>query len=254
MSSHQLLQQLRQLKLTGIADALDTQINQPNTYDDLGFIERLELLVGQEMTYRENKRLQRLLRGAKFKLSARLEDIDYAHPRGLKKTQIATLQTGEWIAKHHNLAMTGPTGCGKTYLACALGYQACLQGYSVRYFRASRLFEALTLSHGDGSYLKFMGQLAKVDVLLIDDWGLEKLTQSQRNDLLELMDDRHATRSTVITSQLPVSQWHDFIGDPTLADAILDRVLHSAHKLNLKGQGDSMRKKHGALPDNERLD
>ena len=204
MSLQQLLQQLRHLKLTGLADALEMQFNQPNTYDDLGFVERLGLAVAQEMTYRENKRLQRLLRAAKFKLPARLDEIDYAHPRGLQKSQVAALQSGEWIAKHHNLVITGPTGCGKTYLACALGHHACHQGYSVRYFRASRLFEALTIAHGDGSYLKLMGQLAKVDILLVDDWGLEKLTQSQRNDLLEIMEDRHGTRSTLITSQLPV--------------------------------------------------
>ncbi len=251
MLLQQLLQQLRQLKLTGFADSLEMQFNQPNTYDDLGFAERLGLLVSQEMTYRENKRLKRLLSTAKFKLMACLDDIDYAHPRGLHKNQVAALQTGEWIAKHQNLVITGPTGCGKTYLACALGRHACHQGYSVRYFRASRLLEALTIAHGDGSYLKRMGELAKTDVLLIDDWGLEALTQNQRNDLLELMEDRHGTRSTIVTSQLPVAQWHDYIADPTLADAILDRLLHSAHKLSLRGE--SLRRVHGALTEEERL-
>lgn len=221
MLQQPLLQQLRQLKLTGMAEAVDTQFNQPNTYDDLSFTERLGLMIAQEITHRENSRLQRLLRTAKFKLSAHLQDVDYAHPRGLNKNQVAALQTGDWIAKHHGLIITGPTGCGKTYLACALGRHACHQGYSVRYFRASRLFEALTIAHGDGSYLKLMGQLSKVDVLLIDDWGLEKLTLSQRNDLLEIMEDRHGSRSTMVTSQLPVAQWHEYIGDPTLADAIL---------------------------------
>jgi len=251
MLQQQNLLQLRQLKLSGIADALELQCSQPNTYDELGFDERIALLINQEATYRDNKRLKRLLTAARFKVQARLTDINYEHPRGLKRKQIADLQTNDWIEKNRNLLITGPTGCGKTYLACSVGHHACLNGYSVRYFRATRLFEALTIAHGDGSYLKLINQIAKTDLLIMDDWGLETLTQSQRNDLLEIMEDRHGTHSTLITSQLPVTKWHAHIGDPTLADAILDRLLHNAHKLKLKG--DSMRKLMSSLTDDEHL-
>jgi DNA replication protein DnaC len=251
MLQQQSLKQLRILKLSGMADALELQWSQPQTYDDLSFDERIGLLVSQEVTSRDNKRLQRLLKAARFKITARLEDVDYTHPRGLKKSQIAALQSGDWINKKHNLVITGPTGCGKTYLACAIGHYACHQGYSVRYFRATRLFEALTIAHGDGSYLKLIAQLAKVDVLILDDWGLEALTQSQRNDLLEIMEDRHGSKSTLFTSQLPAPKWHAYIGDATLADAILDRLLHNAHKLNLRGE--SMRKVKSGLTELEHL-
>lgn len=245
------LKQLRQLKLGGMASALEQQWENPSTYSDLGFDERFELLVNQELTARANSRLQRLLKQARFKVNAQVQDIDYAHPRGLKQTQIADLLRGEWLSHHQNLMITGPTGCGKTYLACALGNQACHQDKTVRYYRASRLFEMLTLGHGDGTYLKLINQLAKTDLLIIDDWGLEQLTQSQRNDLLEIMEDRHGSKSTLITSQLPTTEWHNFIADPTLADAILDRLLHNAHKLKLKGE--SMRKLKASLTQDEHL-
>jgi len=251
MLQQQSLTQLRTLKLSGMADALDLQWQQPQTYDELSFDERIGLMIHQEITSRENKRLQRLLKSARFKMFARMEDIDFRHPRGLMKNQVATLQNGDWITKHRNLIITGPTGCGKTFLACAIGHYACHQGVSVRYFRATRLFEMLTISHGDGSYLRLINQVAKADILIIDDWGLEQLTQSQRNDLLEIMDDRHGNKSTVVTSQLPAEKWHTAIGDATLADAILDRVLHNAHKLKLKGE--SMRKLKAGLTQDEHL-
>ena len=152
---------------------------------------------------------------------------------------------------HHNILITGPTGCGKTYLACVLATQACRQGYCVRYFRTSRLLESLAIAHGDGRFTKLVSQLAKTDLLVLDDWGLEKLNLGQRNDLLEIMEDRHGAKSTLITSQLPVTQWHNAIGDATLADAILDRLLHNAHKLKLKGE--SMRKVKSELTDDEHL-
>ena len=251
MLETQSLQQLRQLKLTGLADALEMQFNQPNTYDGLGFAERIGLAIEQEITYRNDKRLQRLLSAARFKETARLSDIDYCHPRGLAQSTVAALQSNHWISKGQNLAITGPTGCGKTYVACALGHHACLQGYAVCYHRASRLFEQLTIAHGDGSYLKLLAQIAKADVLIIDDWGLEPLSQVQKNDLLEIMEDRHNKKSTIFTSQLPLKKWHDFINDPTLADAILDRLLHNAHKLNLKGE--SMRKLRSTLTEDDHL-
>lgn len=245
------LKQLRQLKLGGMAKALEQQWESPNTYSDLGFNERFDLLVNQELTARANSRLQRLLKQARLKVDAQVQDIDYTHPRGLKQTQLADLLRGEWINNHQNLMITGPTGCGKTYLACALGNHACHHDKTVRYYRASRLFEMLTLGHGDGTYLKLINQLAKTDLLIIDDWGLEQLTQSQRNDLLEIMEDRHGSKSTLITSQLPTTKWHAFIADPTLADAILDRLLHNAHKLNLRGE--SMRKLKTSLTQDEHL-
>lgn len=234
------LQQLRELKLAGMAHALEQQSHQPNTYDDIGFDQRMQLLVAEEMAYRDNRRLQRLLKGAQFRTLATLEEINYSHPRGLQKTLIASLQTMQWITHYRNILISGPTGCGKTYLACALGHSACHHGYTVRYFRASRLWESLTMAHGDGSYLKLIGQIAKAQLLIIDDWGLETLSQSQRNDFLEIMEDRHGHKSTLITSQLPIAQWYAHLNDPTLADAILDRLLHNAHKLVLKGE--SMRK------------
>jgi DNA replication protein DnaC len=240
MQNQQTLQQLRTLKLIGMADALEQQQTQPATHDELCFEERLSLLVDREATYRHNNKIVRLLKTAQLKLQANPEDVDYSHPRGLMKSQFAQLLNGQWLQQHHNILLTGPTGCGKTYLACVLATQACRQGYSVRYFRTSRLLEDLSIAHGDGRFSKLIKQLAKTDVLLLDDWGLEKLSLGQRNDLLEIMEDRHGSKSTLITSQLPINQWHQSIGDATLADAILDRLLHNAHKVKLKGE--SMRK------------
>ncbi len=251
MLQKQMLTQLRTLKLSGMADALELQWSQPQTYDDISFDERLALMINQETTSRDDKRLKRLLNAAHFKMEARLEDVDYSHPRGLLKKHIAGLQTGEWLIKKRNLIITGPTGCGKTYLACAMGRYACHQGKSARYYRATRLFEMLTIAHGDGSYLKLINQLARTDLLILDDWGLEQLSLSQRNDFLEIMEDRHAAKSTIVTSQLPETKWHSYIGDATLADAILDRLLHNSHKLKLKGE--SMRKMMSSLTEDEHL-
>lgn len=240
MLNNQTLQTLRTLKLTGMADSLEQQLAQPSTHEELGFEERLALLVDRETTYRYNNKIARLLKAAKLKLQAQPEDIDYRHARDLNKSQFADLLSSQWIHQHHNVLITGPTGCGKTYLGCVLATQACRHGLSVRYFRTSRLLEALSIAHGDGRFPKLVQQLAKTDLLVLDDWGLEKMTLSQRNDLLEIMEDRHGLRSTLITSQLPITQWHKTIGDATLADAILDRLLHNSHKLKLKGE--SMRK------------
>lgn len=237
---NQTLARLRGLRLSGMADALDLQREQPGTYEGLSFEERFALIVDQEDADRGDKRLARLLRAARFKLSATLEDIDYEQPRGITKAQMAALVPCDWLRRKQNLLITGPCGTGKSWLSCAFGHGACLRGYSVRYYRTSRLLEALTIAHGDGSYSKQLKQLAKVDLLILDDWGLEPLSQSQRNDLLEIMDDRHNQSSTIVTSQLPVSKWHASIGDATLADAILDRLAHNAHRINLKGE--SMRK------------
>ncbi len=241
MNHTQTLQQLHSLRLTGMADAFSQQLDQPNTYEELGFIERLSLLVNSESTCRDNRKITRLLRQAKLRLHAQPADIDYQARRGLHKDTMAQLLQLDWVRHHRNLLIEGPTGTGKTFLACALGQSICEHGLSVRYYRASRLFETLTMAHGDGSFGKLLTQLAKTDCLIIDDWGLDVLSQQQRNDLLEIMEDRHGQGATLITSQLPVSHWHEAIGDPTLADAILDRLLHTATKIQLKGE--SMRKK-----------
>lgn len=249
MLHNQTLQSLRALKLSGMAAGLEQQQAQPATHDELGFDQRLALLVDRETTWRNNSKVTRLLAHARLKLQACPEDIDYSHPRGLHKSQFADLLASRWIHQHHNVLITGSTGCGKTYLGCALATQACRHGFSVRYFRTSRLLETLSIAHGDGRFAKLIQQLAKTDLLVLDDWGLEKMTLGQRNDLLEIMEDRHGLRSTLITSQLPVSQWHQSIGDATLADAILDRLLHNSHKLKL--QGESMRKTRSNLTESD---
>lgn len=236
--------QLRTLNLTGMLDALDQQQTQPQTHD-LAFEERLALLVEREILHRENRRLARLLKTAKLRVDACVEDIDYRHPRGLQKARMAQLAGSDWIVQHLNLCLTGPTGCGKTWIACALGNQACRQGLSVRYLRLPTLLEQLRIAHGDGTYVRLMGQLLKTDLLILDDWGIQPLTGPQRNDLMEVIEDRHDRRSTLIASQLPIDHWHEYIGEATLADAILDRLLHGAHRLTLTG--DSMRRERSAV-------
>jgi DNA replication protein DnaC len=247
----QTLTALRQLKLGGMANALQHQLEQIGTYEGLAFTERLTLLVEQECLNREQRKQERLIRQARFKLAACVQDIDYQHPRNLTKAQIARLAQSDWINRGQNLLMTGPCGSGKTYLACALGHNACLHGYSVRYYRLSRLLLELTQAKADGSYHKQLKQLAKIQLLIIDDWGLETLKPAHRNDLMEIMDDRHGQTSTVVISQLPTDQWYASIGDNTLADAILDRLMHNAHRLQLKGE--SMRKILSQLTEDEHL-
>jgi len=247
----QIMTQLRQFKLGGMAAALQTQLEQVGTYESLPFIERLGLLLEQENLTREQRKQQRLIRQARFKLSACVQEIDYQHPRNIAPSQIARLAQGDWINRTQNLLVTGPCGSGKTYLACALGHNACLHGDSVRYYRLSRLLLELTQAKADGSYHKQLKQLAKIQLLIIDDWGLEPLKPAHRNDLLEILDDRHGNTSTLIISQLPTDQWYVSIGDNTLADAILDRLMHNAHRLLLKGE--SMRKRMAQLTEDEHL-
>lgn len=239
MLIQQTLQHLRELKLIGMADALKEQQKQPALHA-LSFEERLGLLVDLEITDRSNRRLSNLLRQAKLRQHACVEDIDYQHPRGLIKNKMALLISCDFIHQHHNILITGPTGCGKSWLACALGQQACRQGLRVRYWRAPRLLEELRIAHADGSYSKLLSQLAKMDLLILDDFGLEALQATDRKDLLEIIEDRHKLKSTLITSQLAVKHWHEHIGEPTIADAILDRLMNHAYKIELKGE--SMRK------------
>ena len=228
--------QLKALKLDGIARAFEEQLAQPAAAS-LSFEERFGMLVDREIAHRDGKRLTRLLKSAKLKDSrACLEDIDYRSGRGLDKHLLASLAGGEWIRSAHNVLICGATGCGKTWLACALGHNAARQGFSVLYARASRLIEELRIAHGDGSFTRRLAQLARIDVLLIDDFAQTALEASDRSDLLELIDDRVNSRSTIITSQLPIERWHEYLNDPTLADAILDRIVHRSHKLKLKGE------------------
>jgi DNA replication protein DnaC len=226
---------LNRLKLHGMAAALTEQMTQ-SAMAELAFEDRFGLLVERETLYRDNRRLARLLQLAQLKVRASLEEIDFRARRGLDRAQIASLGSCDWIRSAHNLLIHGATGCGKTYLACALAHQACRQGLSALYVRAPRLFEELNLCHADGSFRKRLAAIAKVSLLVIDDFAISPLGPRERTDLLELLDDRVGTRATLITSQLPIDEWHDYIGDPTLADAILDRLVHSAHKLRLEGE------------------
>ena len=231
---------LNAMKLSGIADAFLHHLEQPATHE-LAFNERFALLVDAEATHRENKRLTRLLQLAQLKQPACVEDIDYKHKRGLERSQLAALVTCDWIKAHTNLHITGATGNGKSWLACAFGQAACRQGLSVKYERMPRLLESLRIARGDGSYGKRLLQLAKTELLILDDFGIRPLVLNEGHDLLEVIEDRHGTRSTLITSQLPISSWYSYLNNPTIADALLDRLLSGAHRIELKGE--SLRKK-----------
>lgn len=246
MLKHPTLDKLHALKLTGMAAALTDQSATPDI-TELTFEERLGLLVDREMTERDNRRMSSRLRRARLRHNAILEDLDYRHSRGLDKGLVQSLAGCQWVKEHLNVLITGPTGVGKTWLACALAHKACREGYTAQYVRLTRLLRELTIAKGDGQYAKLLTNLAKVDVLILDDWGLMKLSAENRRDLLEVLEDRHGRRSTIATSQLPMDQWHDVIGDATLADAILDRLVHNAYKINLRGE--SMRKRQAKLTD-----
>lgn len=233
------IEKLQELHLTAMESAYREQL-QDTAYQDLAFDERFGFIVDKEHTCRHNRRLQTRLRNAKLRLAAAVEDIDYRAQRGLDKATMLSLATCKWIHQHHNCIVTGPTGAGKTYLACALGHKACREGFTVQYHRAPRLFGELAIAKGDGRYAKLLAQLARFDLLILDDWATAPLTDEQRRDLFEVIEDRHEQRATLIAAQMPIEHWHKTIGDPTLADAILDRLIHNAHKINLKGE--SMRK------------
>lgn len=229
------LEKLLALRLNALATAWTEQQRSPES-SSLCFDERLALLVDAEWLDRQNKRLGRALREAKLRLpNACLEDVDYPARRQLDRARVRELTRCAWVEQHHNVVITGPTGVGKTYLACALAQQACRKGYRALYRRVPRLFDELTLARADGTYPRLLGRLARIDVLVLDDWGLAPLADTERRDLLEIIEDRHGHRSTVVTSQIPVAKWHDHLGDPTIADAICDRLLHNAHPVVLQG-------------------
>lgn len=244
MLLHPTLEKLNTLRFTGMAAALDEQMRM-NSLADMSFEERLGLLLDRETAARETRRMQTRLRAAKLRQDGCIEDIDFRHPRGLDKSLVLRLAGCGWIKERNNLIITGPTGVGKTYLACAFAQKACREGLNTLYLRTTKLFEDLALAKGDGRYLKLLKAFAKADLLVLDDYGLIQLGREQRHDLLEILEDRHGLKSTLVTSQLPVDHWHEQIGDPTMADAILDRLVHTAHKIQLTGE--SMRKKKANL-------
>ena len=231
---------LEQLRLFEMVRAIQEQEKNPE-YDKLDFFERLGFIADRELIAKQNRLLSTRLRKAKLRQQAIFEDVNYKASRGLKRSQVLELGTGKWVQNHENLLITGPTGVGKTYLGCAIARKACQNGFSVMYYRLGKLMYELSLNRGEGSYLKTLKKISKIDILVLDDWGLEILNKDQRYDLLEILEDRHGLKSTLITSQLPIDVWHSFIGDQTLADAIMDRLIHSAQIINLKGE--SMRKK-----------
>jgi DNA replication protein DnaC len=233
------LEKLTHLRLEGMLQAYKDQLG-ISECQGMSFEERLGLLVDRELTNRDDKRLVNRLRMAKLRMNACVEDLDFGQPRGLDKGVVMNLAGCKWIGTHDNCLIVGPTGAGKSYLACALGHKACREGYRVLYLRFPRLLEELAVSKVDGRYLRLLSHLAKYDLLILDDWAAMPLADEQRRALFEILEDRYDCRSTLVASQIPIEKWHDALGDPTLADAILDRLVHNAHKIVLKGE--SMRK------------
>jgi len=240
------LEKLHALRLVGMAEAFRAQAEQPDL-TRLSFEERFALLVDQQWNWKQNRALARRLAHARLRHRASVEDIDFRSPRGLDRAQVRSLaQDSSWVRQHQNIFLIGPTGIGKSFLACALAEKACRDGFTAWYTRAAPLFRDLALARADGSVRRLFTRLAKVEVLLVDDWAMAPLADAERRDFLEICEDRYQIRSTILTSQLPVAQWHAQIGDPTLADSILDRLVHNAHRIEM--QGDSMRKKRSKEP------
>jgi DNA replication protein DnaC len=240
------MEKLRSLRLDALGAAWAEQQKNADA-QKLSFDERLGILIDAQWLHRENKRLARSLREARLRIGdACVENIDYPPRRELEKATIRQLATCRWIEEHQNVVITGATGTGKTYVACALAQQACRKGFRALYLRATRLNEELTIAHADGTYANVLARFARADVLVIDDWGLAPPKDQERRDLLEIVEDRYGARSTIITSQVPPTKWHDHIGDPTVADAVCDRLLHNAHRLVLKGPS---RRKEGSESD-----
>ncbi len=237
---NRLEEQIRSLRLGHMLNALELQRTLPGTYQELSFEERLGLLLEHELLQREMSKVARLRRQARLRLSATVSGLDWRPERGLKRQQMGELLTGGWYQRQQNVLITGPTGSGKTYVACALGEQACQQHVAVGYWRLPRLLDDLNTGHADGSYRKQLLQLAKKTVLILDDWGLEKLSPRQSADLLEVVEDRYGRGSTILISQLPVTEWYKMVSNPTVADALMDRLVHNSYRLELSGE--SLRK------------
>jgi DNA replication protein DnaC len=246
MLNEQTFQLLASMRMHGLARALQEQLKNTD-FQKLSFDERVAMLIDREHSDREARKLSRRLQQARLRERACIEDIDYRHARGLDKALIRRLTTGDWVNKHQNILVTGPTGVGKTYLACALADKACRDGFSALYRRMPRLLHELAVARADGSYAKLLARIAKTDLLVLDDWGLTPLGDHERREVLELLEDRHGVTSTIVASQLPVETWHKYVGEPTIADAVLDRLLHNAHPIKL--QGESMRKTRTNLTD-----
>ena len=236
------LEKLQTMKLHGMADAFRAQL-QTTDMSQLSFEERFAMLVDQQWLWKENRALARRLRLAKLKERGVIEDIDYQHPRGLDRKLIRTLASSEWVRQHQNVLLLGPTGIGKTWLGCALAQKACRDGFTILHKRSSELFRDLAVAQVDGSFRRLLTKLARIDILVLDDFAMAPLKDAERHDFLEICDDRYRRRSTVLSSQLPVASWHKQIGDPTIADSILDRLVHTAYRFELDGE--SIRKKQG---------
>jgi DNA replication protein DnaC len=244
MLTHPLYEKLAHLRLSGMLLGLKEQMN-CSEVDRLSFEERLGLLVDRQITERENHQLAARLKKARLRQNACVEDVDLRHRRGLDQAQFLQLAQCAWIKEHHNVLIIGPTGVGKTYLACALAHKACREGYAALYFRLPRLLQELALARGDGRYVGLLKTIARADLLVLDDWGLKGFSTEQQHDLLEILEDRHGLRSTLITSQLPTDHWHELITNATVADAICDRLVHNGYRITLKGE--SMRKTKNKL-------
>ena len=240
MINEETYRQLNDLKLYKIADSFKAYLEQPQK-DALTFEERFGIMVDREWTERQERRLKYRISRSKIRETACVEDIDYRHPRGLDRSVMQRLTTCQWTKRYENIILTGKTGLGKTWIACALAHKACREGYTILYIRVPRMLQDLYVAHADGTYPKVMAKLAKPDVLILDDFGLAPLGDLERRDLLEVIEDRQNRRATIITSQLKVKHWHEVIGDPTIADAIMDRLVSSSHRIEMNGK--SMRKK-----------
>ncbi|HEY2468952.1 MAG TPA: IS21-like element helper ATPase IstB [Terracidiphilus sp.] len=242
------IEKLQTMKLHGMADAFREQIEMADS-SQLSFEERFGLLVDRQWTWKEGRALTRRLQLAKFKERGVVEDIDYQHPRGLDRKLMRTLATSEWVRVHHNILLIGKTGLGKSWLACALAHKACRDGFFALHKRIAELFRELAVARADGSFGQYLLKLSRIDVLVLDDFAMAPLKEQERRDFLEICDDRYQRRSTILTSQVPVAHWHEQIGDPSIADSIMDRLVHNAHRIELDGE--SIRKLRGRKPPQE---